>query len=482
MNHQSYQRIYFPDDGSMPSGEGEPGATAIDDFLAEFLQGTGGDEGSFEPFSGTFPPWGSSTGPVQAPISMPQQQVVGNAGSSNGNVPNQIYLQPINPGNTTQPATQAILNWSANVPLNQQPHIPITIMASMAQNGPPLSLNSSTAQVSTSSSPQGVNGVSSDAESSTIPTPPTGLTVPATLTVPAQSSVIMTRQQRRSRERQNRALRRSVAHARAHTIAPSPSTSSATSPRSDKEEYAKAKKVSKARKREEKIKCEICKTELSGDHEHDRHFKLVHQDEGWRWQVIDPCEKGLIPDHSVQFEISECKNCQSGKLYGINYNAAAHIRRVHFKNTPNIDGSKGGSSGGAWPEIRYLEYYYMKLVHVQVLDCSRAHRKTPREGIDFVRTGMEQATPYREPSGKGQSSEAASDFCAAEGRASHCDSFMMSQSGSGLSPSGDEQTDATPYTAEMTIPLPDLALGSAFHPQGNAFHPNNCPCGSYDLL
>ena len=358
--------------------------------------------------------------------------------------------------------------WQANVPQPQQPQVPLTIMPSMAQNRPSPSSGSYTAQAS--SSGQGVSGagVSSGQASSTAQSTPARFAMPANI------------QQKKSRERQEQALRRSVEHARRHALAPSPSTSSATSPKSEKDDYLRAKKVSKVRKREEKIKCHICTTELSGDHEFDRHFKLVHQDEGWRWQVIDPFEKGLIPEHPVLFEISQCKNCQSGKLYGINYNAAAHIRRVHFKNTPSINGgSKGGSSGGAWPEIRYLEYYYMKMVHVQVNDCSRARGKTPKEGTDYFRTGLEKATPYREPCGKRQSSAPPSDYSTAEGQASHYNSFMMNTPGIGLSPSGDEQVGVTPYTAEIVTAWADLA----FHPQGNAFHLNEgSPCASHGLL
>ncbi|OAA69972.1 hypothetical protein LEL_09788 [Akanthomyces lecanii RCEF 1005] len=434
MHSQSHQNIFFPDDGATNPDNGETPDTSLNNFLEQYFQNDHDGQGSFELFTGGFPAWTSSTGPVEAAVpTPPQQPIAGNADSSDESPSNQIYIQPTDSGNATQSTTQAIMLWQANVPINQQrqQQQPLTAMPSMTQNGPSPSSGSSN-----------------------------------TL-------------QRRSRERQERALRRSVAHARAHAIAPSPSTSSATSPKSEKGEYMRAKKVSKVRKREEKVECHLCLTELSGDHEYDRHFKLVHQAEGWRWQVIDPFEKGLTPDHPVPFEISECKNCQSGKLYGINYNAAAHIRRVHFKNTPNIDGgSKGGSSGGAWPEIRYLEYYYMKMVQVQVRDCSRAHRKTPKEGVDYVRTGLEKATPYREPSGKRQSSEGASDFSAAECQASHCNSFIMNSTGIGLSPSGNEQAEATPYTAEMLTAWPALA----FYPQGNAFHPNDSPCGSYDLL
>lgn len=284
------------------------------------------------------------------------------------------------------------------------------------------------------------------------------------------------------RNRLRRTLIESNAFARAHPIAPSPATSSANSPESEQADPAKARKVSKGRKREEKRRCEICSTELSGDHEYARHFKLVHEVQGWRWQVIDPSEKGLMPQFPVRFGISQCKNCQSNKLYGINYNAAAHIRRVHFKSTPSIKGgSKGGSSGGAWPEIRYLEYYHMKLVHVQVLDTPKTPGKTAKEGVDYIRSGREQATIYREASGKRHSSVPANESSHAEGQASYCHAFMMNNPGIGPSPSGDEHghARATSCTAENGRAWPGR---HTVHPHSNGLYLSKTPPGSHEPL
>ncbi|ATY65937.1 key lime pathogenicity [Cordyceps militaris] len=201
-------------------------------------------------------------------------------------------------------------------------------------------------------------------------------------------------------DRSRRALYESIERGRHQRLMISPWLRGPPSPRFQRAVSGPPSKPSKSRKREDKIQCELCPAQLSGDHESARHFKLIHAPEGWRWQILDPAEKGLTPYFRIPVEIMDCKNCQSKKLYGINYNAAAHIRRVHFKNASKA-GAKGGSSGGTWPEIRYLEFLYMKLVHVQQIS---GNTDKPKENIDYVRTGREQATVLREPHSKRHSS------------------------------------------------------------------------------
>lgn len=139
------------------------------------------------------------------------------------------------------------------------------------------------------------------------------------------------------------------------------------------------KRRSTPRKRDEKRRCELCPTLFSGEHERNRHFKLVHATEGWRWQIICPTEKWLQPHPGLKSPLQDCKNCCEWKLYGANYNAAAHLRRCHFKvdaDTRNL----AGNSGGCWPPIRYLEYSYMKLVKVEMISGQRGQKAYRRLG------------------------------------------------------------------------------------------------------
>ncbi|KAJ6783827.1 hypothetical protein PWT90_10911 [Aphanocladium album] len=189
------------------------------------------------------------------------------------------------------------------------------------------------------------------------------------ITTPETSSTPMVRRgsRRSSKERNHEALLQSVANAKRQVIFTDPS----------------AKPLS-VQKRKEKQKV------MSGDHEYSRHMRLAHEGRSWRWQVIDPCEKNLWPIFAMKTPISDCKRCSSGKLYGHNYNAAAHLRRCHFPELGK-EGSRAGRSGGKHPHIRYLEYAYMKLVEVR-RDLPAA-TSDPLNALE--RTGLESRTQFR---------------------------------------------------------------------------------------
>ena len=102
--------------------------------------------------------------------------------------------------------------------------------------------------------------------------------------------------------------------------------------------------------------CSICdehKEGFSGEHELRRHINRTHN--GFRkvWICKDISPNGTF--------LANCPRCRSMKSYGANYNAAAHLRRVHFNpcETPKagrgkVSQNRGGIGGGDQPSMDVL--------------------------------------------------------------------------------------------------------------------------------
>ncbi|MCJ1332303.1 hypothetical protein MMC10_008995 [Thelotrema lepadinum] len=109
----------------------------------------------------------------------------------------------------------------------------------------------------------------------------------------------------------------------------------------------------------EKLKCNLCNKHpggFRGEHELRRHTERAHKRERKVWICID-----ASPDKDM---LAGCKACRNRKAYGAYYNAAAHLRRVHFN--PKEKGRKGkggadraGKGGGDWPPIEMLKSEWM---------------------------------------------------------------------------------------------------------------------------
>ncbi|KAI1738178.1 hypothetical protein F4680DRAFT_426347 [Xylaria scruposa] len=133
-------------------------------------------------------------------------------------------------------------------------------------------------------------------------------------------------------------------------------------PSSDKKNDSKAAitKTKYIRPRQPRVFCDQCddyKEGFRGEHELRRHKDVKHQTLVKKFICIDPQELGLPVNVQVVNPLSKCKACKAQKKYGAYYNAAAHLRRSHFKK-------KSSRLGGDWPSMHELKNW-MQEIYIQ---------------------------------------------------------------------------------------------------------------------
>ncbi|KAF7560987.1 hypothetical protein G7046_g3164 [Stylonectria norvegica] len=130
-----------------------------------------------------------------------------------------------------------------------------------------------------------------------------------------------------------------------------------------------------------RVYCDKCNEHpegFRGEHELRRHADAKHSAMVKRWI----CKESKHPNPTAPqpiIPLNRCKACLANKRYGAYYNAAAHLRRAHFR--PH----RAGKASGDWPPMTILK------------DWMREVRQSVDVDEDFSSSGGEEAEEPKPP-------------------------------------------------------------------------------------
>lgn len=154
--------------------------------------------------------------------------------------------------------------------------------------------------------------------------------------------------------------------------------------------------------------CEPCDRVFSSSYEYNRHCRAKHAERRRTWICADPLATDAPYTSQEEWRpirpIGVCDDCQKRKNYNADYNAAAHMRRMHFcprkTDRPKKDerlanransaaggekDTRAGKSGGDWPPLEWLKNHrWIEEVEVSDQEYNSNCTRRPTEGSELV--------------------------------------------------------------------------------------------------